>query len=112
MYQPIFNSVDGHPVAVEALLERNDVVIVDFKGRLAVGVGDRDRVATPVAHLAFRVVQEAIERLLRDALKAADRMAVVTVSIRTRMTVAVLRVRDDGRHDRWTRAVERSKAWE
>ncbi len=33
--------------------------------------------------------------LLRDALKAADRMAVVTVSIRTRMTVAVLRVRDD-----------------
>jgi DNA end-binding protein Ku len=33
--------------------------------------------------------------LLRDALKAADRMAIVTVSIRTRMTVAVLRVRDD-----------------
>ena len=33
--------------------------------------------------------------LLRDALKAADRMAVVTVSIRTRMTIAVLRVRDD-----------------
>jgi DNA end-binding protein Ku len=33
--------------------------------------------------------------LLRDALKAADRMAIVTVSIRARMTVAVLRVRDD-----------------
>jgi len=33
--------------------------------------------------------------LLRDALKAADRMAVVTVSIRARMTVAVLRVRND-----------------
>jgi len=33
--------------------------------------------------------------LLRDALRDADRMAVVTVSIRTRMTVAVLRVRDD-----------------
>ena len=33
--------------------------------------------------------------LLRDALKAADRMAVVTVSIRARMTIAVLRVRDD-----------------
>ena len=33
--------------------------------------------------------------LLRDALKASDRMAVVTVSIRTRMTIAVLRVRDD-----------------
>ncbi len=33
--------------------------------------------------------------LLRDALKAADRMAIVTVSIRTRMTIAVLRVRDD-----------------
>ncbi len=33
--------------------------------------------------------------LLRDALREADRMAVVTVSIRTRMTVAVLRVRDD-----------------
>jgi len=33
--------------------------------------------------------------LLRDALKAADRMAIVTVSIRTRMTVAVLRVRND-----------------
>ena len=33
--------------------------------------------------------------LLRDALKAADRMAIVTVSIRTRMTVAVLRVRDN-----------------
>lgn len=33
--------------------------------------------------------------LLRDALKEADRMALVTVSIRTRMTVAVLRVRDD-----------------
>ena len=33
--------------------------------------------------------------LLRDALKEADRMAVVTVSIRTRMTIAVLRVRDD-----------------
>jgi DNA end-binding protein Ku len=33
--------------------------------------------------------------LLREALKEADRMAVVTVSIRTRMTTAVLRVRDD-----------------
>jgi DNA end-binding protein Ku len=33
--------------------------------------------------------------LLRDALKAADRMAVVTVSLRARMTIAVLRVRDD-----------------
>ena len=33
--------------------------------------------------------------LLRDALKEADRVAVVTVSLRTRMTTAVLRVRDD-----------------
>ena len=33
--------------------------------------------------------------LLREALKEADRMAVVTVSLRTRMTTAVLRVRDD-----------------
>jgi DNA end-binding protein Ku len=33
--------------------------------------------------------------LLRDALEAADRMAIVTVSIRTRMTIAVLRVRGD-----------------
>jgi len=33
--------------------------------------------------------------LLRDALKAADRMAIVTVSIRARMTIAVLRVRED-----------------
>jgi len=33
--------------------------------------------------------------LLRDALKAADRVAIVTVSIRARMTIAVLRVRDD-----------------
>ena len=33
--------------------------------------------------------------LLRDALKAADRMAVVTVSLRARVTIAVLRVRDD-----------------
>jgi DNA end-binding protein Ku len=33
--------------------------------------------------------------LLREALKEADRVAVVTVSIRTRMTTAVLRVRDD-----------------
>jgi DNA end-binding protein Ku len=33
--------------------------------------------------------------LLRDALKAADRMAIVTVSIRARMTMAVLRVKDD-----------------
>ncbi|MGB8379835.1 MAG: Ku protein [Dermatophilaceae bacterium] len=32
--------------------------------------------------------------LLRDALVSADRMALVTVSIRTRMTMAVLRVRD------------------
>jgi DNA end-binding protein Ku len=32
--------------------------------------------------------------LLRDALKAADRMAIVTVSIRARMTMAVLRVKD------------------
>lgn len=32
--------------------------------------------------------------LLRDALEEADRMAIVTVSIRTRMTMAVLRVRD------------------
>ncbi|MGV1007604.1 MAG: Ku protein [Dermatophilaceae bacterium] len=32
--------------------------------------------------------------LLRDALVNADRMALVTVSIRTRMTMAVLRVRD------------------
>ena len=32
--------------------------------------------------------------LLRDALEQADRMAVVTVSIRTRMTMAVLRVKD------------------
>ena len=33
--------------------------------------------------------------LLRDALRAADRMAIVTVSIRARMTIAVLRVRQD-----------------
>ena len=33
--------------------------------------------------------------LLREALKDADRVAVVTVSIRTRMTTAVLRVRED-----------------
>ncbi|MGZ4437593.1 MAG: non-homologous end joining protein Ku [Nocardioides sp.] len=33
--------------------------------------------------------------LLRQALVEADRVAVVTVSIRTRMTTAVLRVRDD-----------------
>jgi DNA end-binding protein Ku len=33
--------------------------------------------------------------LLRDALKSADRMAIVTVSLRARMTIAVLRVRDD-----------------
>ena len=33
--------------------------------------------------------------LLRDALNEADRVAVVTVSLRTRMTTAVLRVRDD-----------------
>ena len=33
--------------------------------------------------------------LLREALKEADRVAVVTVSIRTRMTTAVLRVRGD-----------------
>ncbi len=33
--------------------------------------------------------------LLRDALADADRVAVVTVSLRTRMTPAVLRVRDD-----------------
>ena len=32
--------------------------------------------------------------LLRDALESENRMAVVTVSIRTRMTMAVLRVRD------------------
>jgi DNA end-binding protein Ku len=32
--------------------------------------------------------------LLRDALEKADRMALVTVSVRTRMTLAVLRVRD------------------
>ena len=32
--------------------------------------------------------------LLRDALETGDRMAIVTVSIRTRMTMAVLRVRD------------------
>ena len=33
--------------------------------------------------------------LLRDALRAADRMAIVTVSLRARVTMAVLRVRDD-----------------
>ncbi|AKU18038.1 Ku protein [Luteipulveratus mongoliensis] len=33
--------------------------------------------------------------LLREALTQADRVALVTVSLRTRMTVAVLRVRDD-----------------
>jgi DNA end-binding protein Ku len=33
--------------------------------------------------------------LLREALQAADRMAIVTVSIRARMTMAVLRVKDD-----------------
>ncbi len=32
--------------------------------------------------------------LLRDALQKADRMALVTISIRTRMSMAVLRVRD------------------
>jgi Ku protein len=32
--------------------------------------------------------------LLRDALESEKRMAIVTVSIRTRMTMAVLRVRD------------------
>ncbi|GAB48578.1 non-homologous end joining protein Ku [Mobilicoccus pelagius] len=33
--------------------------------------------------------------LLREALRDTDRVAVVTVSIRTRLTMAVLRVRDD-----------------
>jgi DNA end-binding protein Ku len=33
--------------------------------------------------------------LLREALKEADRMAIVTESLRTRTTIAVLRVRDD-----------------
>jgi len=33
--------------------------------------------------------------LLREAIREADRMAVVTVSLRSRMTSAVLRVRDD-----------------
>jgi len=33
--------------------------------------------------------------LLREALRAADRMAIVTVSLRARATMAVLRVRDD-----------------
>ncbi len=33
--------------------------------------------------------------LLRDALRESDRVAVVTVSLRSRMTPAVLRVRDD-----------------
>jgi DNA end-binding protein Ku len=33
--------------------------------------------------------------LLREAIKEADRMAVVTVALRNRMTTAVLRVRDD-----------------
>ncbi len=33
--------------------------------------------------------------LLRDALSHASRMAIVTVSVRTRMTMAVLRVKDD-----------------
>ena len=33
--------------------------------------------------------------LLREALEAADRMALVTVSLRNRMSLAVLRVRDD-----------------
>lgn len=33
--------------------------------------------------------------LLREALRDTDRMAVVTVSVRNRMTMAVLRVRDD-----------------
>jgi DNA end-binding protein Ku len=33
--------------------------------------------------------------LLRDALQESDRVAVVTVSLRTRMTPALLRVRDD-----------------
>ena len=33
--------------------------------------------------------------LLREAIREADRMAVVTVSLRSRMTTAVLRVRDD-----------------
>ncbi len=33
--------------------------------------------------------------LLRDALRQADRMAVVTVAIRTRLSIAVLRVRDE-----------------
>jgi DNA end-binding protein Ku len=33
--------------------------------------------------------------LLREALLAADRMALVTVSLRSRMSLAVLRVRDD-----------------
>jgi DNA end-binding protein Ku len=33
--------------------------------------------------------------LLRDALRNSDRVAVVTVALRTRMTPAVLRVRDD-----------------
>jgi DNA end-binding protein Ku len=33
--------------------------------------------------------------LLRDALKAADRMAIVTVSLRARMSIAVLRVHEE-----------------
>jgi DNA end-binding protein Ku len=33
--------------------------------------------------------------LLRDALRAADRMAIVTVSLRARVSIAVLRVRGD-----------------
>ena len=33
--------------------------------------------------------------LLREALRSSDRMAVVTIAVRSRMTMAVLRVRDE-----------------
>ncbi|MFT4009480.1 MAG: Ku protein [Nocardioidaceae bacterium] len=59
----------------------------------------RDQIDPMLYEKSYYLEPEAIGAkpyaLLRDALREADRVAIVTVSLRTRMTTAVLRVHDD-----------------
>jgi len=92
----------GDSVAISAYLGRSDAfdgAIADFSETYA-DVNAKDYAAYLEAIKMGRVSTMADATatkpyvLLRDALEKEKRMAVVTVSIRTRMTMAVLRVRD------------------
>jgi DNA end-binding protein Ku len=108
-------SIDGEPVSYDDIAkgyetEDGQMVVLDDDDLAELPVSSSREIAVQKFVPADQIDPMLLEKsyylepekaaakpyaLLREALKEADRMAIVTVAIRTRTTVAVLRVRDE-----------------